>query len=165
YYDSTLSRAYAHNAETTTHITVCRPISGNTTGTVTFTVPPIPTEISSCIILRALSVPVNTNASFNPSSCPSNSSCSSTMTITVNGGARGGLSTAPSGTYIIPIMGNATGSGVTGPVTFLVRISWLKLIIQPPPAPVYNFTASSIAFTQEAGNYKLLTLRATLSSG
>ena len=165
YYDSRSSPSNFLISASPPSITVVRPISGSTTGTVTVTVPPSPTGLSSGIILRALSVPVNTNASFNPSSCPSNSSCSSTMTITVNGGARGGLSTAPSGTYIIPIMGNATGSGVTGPVTFLVRVSWLKLIIQPPPAPVYNFTASSIAFTQEAGNYTLLTLRATLSSG
>src|SRR2546426_2533390 len=65
--------------------------------------------------------------------------------------------TAPSGTYFVPISGNTTSNGV--------RITWMKLVIQPPAAPNFAFTVTPTSFTQEAGNWTKLNVSVTLTSG
>jgi len=82
--------------------------------------------------------------------------------LTINGGPKGGPATTPSGTYSLAIIGNTTATGVSGN---FVKSVWLKLVINPPPAPVFNFSASAKTYAQEAGNQTFLTLNATLISG
>jgi len=71
--------------------------------------------------------------------------------------------TTPSGTYFIPIVGSTTSTnGVSGSV---VRVTWLTLIVQPPPSPVFTVAASPASSNQQAGNYSLFTITVSLTSG
>ncbi len=165
YYDSRSSPSDFSITNNPATITIVRPVTSTNTGSTTISIPSTPVGLSSTIALLALSLPINATGLFSTNPCPLMSTCTSTLTITIHGGAAGRSGTTPSGTYSIPIIGNATASGVSGPVPFTIRVAWLRLIVQPPPAPVYNFAASPASFTQEAGNYTLVTLTAALSSG
>jgi len=147
-----------------TIVTINRPVlaSSSASQTATVSIATAPTGLASVITLQALGLPLNTGAVFAPSTCPAAATCSSTLTLTINGGPKGGATTTPSGNYSIPIIGNTTATGISGN---LVKSIWLKLVIRPPPAPVFNFSASRKTYTQEAGNQTFLTLNATLVSG
>ena len=137
-----------------TTLTIVRPVSGTQTGTTTVAVGTV-TGTPGTITFSALSLPINVSPNFSVLSCTA--ACSSVLTLTVNGGPKGGVSTAPSGTYFVPIVGNTTSSGV--------RMAWLKLIIQPPAQPNFVFNITPTAFSQEAGNWTKVNVSVTLTSG
>lgn len=147
-------------SESPTTVTISRPILATTqTGTTVVSLSS-PLNIAQPIPLQALGLPKNTQVSFtvcNPAPC------TSTLTFTITGGPKTASTTTPSGTFSIPIIGNTTGTGVSGRV---IRATWLKLIIQPPAPPVYSFSTSSPkVFTQQAGNWTSFNLSVTLTSG
>jgi hypothetical protein len=144
-------------SESPTTVTIVRPVLGSATQTGTTSVS-IASVVGTpgTITFKALSLPINTQQSFSSPTCTA--ACSSTLTITIHGGAKGAAGTTPSGTYFVPIIGNTTANGM--------RSTWLKLVIQPPAAPNYTFTTSSATtFTQEAGSFTIIPLTATLTSG
>ncbi len=141
-----------------TTATVIRKVSGtNSTPSVTVTLGAV-SGIARAVNLNALGLPAFSTFTFGTPSCTP--PCTSTLTITINGGPKGGSSTTPSGNYSIAIIGNSTVTAGQ-----MIKVAWLKLIVKPPQPPVFTVTASTTSFTQEAGNFTLLTATATLISG
>src|SRR2546425_2660129 len=110
------------------------------------------------ITLKALSLPLNTIAQFTPPTCAS--ACTSSLTITIHGGPVAGSSTTPSGNYSIPLIGNSTTS-----VGVFIKVAWLKLVVKPPPAPVYSVSSPTPSVNVELGNWTIVNLSAGLISG
>src|SRR3989475_6732368 len=164
FYDSRAAPADFPLSVSPTTVTINRPVlsSSTATGTATISISTIPTGLASAILLQTLGLPLNTVPTFTTNPCPQTATCSSTLTFTITGGPKGGPLTTPSGTYSIAIIGNTTATSVSGN---FVKSVWLKLVINPPPAPVFNFSASTKTYTQEAGSQRFLTLNATLVSG
>src|SRR2546425_827876 len=134
---------------TPTPVTIPTPLNAtdSISQTTTLDTPASPTGLSSGITLNALGLPINTaGTSFSTITCTT-FPCTSILTVTIHGGPKGGPTTTPSGTYSIPLRGNASATGlcVPGSSLCIVRETWLKLVILPPPATVYTFTASPVA--------------------
>jgi Dockerin type I domain len=160
YFDSRTSPSNYGISASSSVATVMRKVSGQNSTSLTVSIgSPSPSNVGT-IVFNALGLPSNSTVSFSPATCTA--TCTSIMTVTINGGPRGRSTTTPSGTYSIPIIGNSTASGVTGST---VRVVWLKLVVRPPNPPTFTFTSSLTTFTQEAGNITFLTLTASLVSG
>src|SRR5207245_11502178 len=141
--------------------TLVRPVSrfqtNSTSPALTVTLSASLTSPSS-FVLKAWSLPlIGSSAVFTPSSLTA--AGSSSLTVTVHGGPQGGSTTTPSGTYFLAIEGNSTVSG-----NILIKVAWLKLIVKPPAAPVYNLSASKTSFSQEVGNCTTDTISTRLLS-
>src|SRR5213594_7972 len=150
----------AVNVATTTIIRPVSQFQTNSSGsTVSVTLSTSGTFPAS-VTLKAWSLPlIGSTGTFTTNPCTT-ACASNTLTITVHGGPQGGSTTTPSGTYFLAIEGNSTVSG-----NILIKVAWLKLIVKPPAAPVYNLSASKTSFSQEVGNWTTDTISTRLLSG